>query len=322
MAQRAQASAIRLQQQIDAAAQVGLLLRVPASCTTCPRTATFPLLPQLPPEQGKAALMAAGMTPLQAHNALAAARDGGSGGGSSGGVGGGSSAGGGGDASRITSGPAKAQPGLVRAEDNPDGRRMRAVFMGANDIVGTLQARLLSLGMFRSLGNQRRQARTGGKLLFLGLCMRAIRSKAQSRRTTKLFAAGLFDCLLLKQRARARLALQFFTLGQLRLWFRRRQAAMRATLAFAAGLCMRLHFKRRIGIFAKAMFALALGPMMKVRAQPRGPPPGGLRLPPPAYVVCSAATATRNPTSMGRSRPLERARPSRSEPCGGTACQT
>lgn len=222
--------------------------------------------------------MAAGMTPLQAHNALAAARDGGSGGG--GGVGAGS-AGGGGDASRVTSGPAKVQPGLVRAEDNPDGRRMRAVFMGANDIVGTLQARLLSLGMFRSLGNQRRQARTGGKLLFLGLCMRAIRAKAQSRRTTKLFAAGLFDCLLLKQRARARLALQFFTLGQLRLWFRRRQAVMRATLTFAAGLCMRLHFKRRIGIFAKAMFALGLGPMMKVRVKPRGPSPGGSRLLPP-----------------------------------------
>ncbi len=51
----------------------------------------------------------------------------------------------------------KLQPGLVRPEDNPTGRRMRAVFMGAEDIVGTLQARLMALAMFRSLGNRLRQ---------------------------------------------------------------------------------------------------------------------------------------------------------------------
>jgi len=106
---------------------------------------------------------------------------------------------------------AKLQAGLVRQEDNPEGRRMRAVFMGADDIVGTLQTRLLSLGCSTRCGDQHRQARTGDKMLFLALCVGSVRRRTSRRRMTKLFAAGLFDCLLLKMRARGRLATQFLS---------------------------------------------------------------------------------------------------------------
>jgi len=77
MAQRAQTSALRMQQVIDAAAQVRCEERVPGVRSLGRRTSPPPpasfLHLQLPPEQAKAALLAAGLTPLQAHNALAAA---------------------------------------------------------------------------------------------------------------------------------------------------------------------------------------------------------------------------------------------------------
>ena len=58
----------------------------------------------------------------------------------------------------------KPQRGLIETIPNPTGRRMKAVALTAAEILSKLQKKMLAVGLFRSLGNERRQKRVKGKV--------------------------------------------------------------------------------------------------------------------------------------------------------------
>jgi hypothetical protein len=171
------------------------------------------------------------------------------------------------------------QRGLLRSEENPDNRRMKAVYLTANEILASLQARLLSLGLFKSLGNQLRQRRTAAKLGFLGACVHAVRMRVALRRRGKLLALGLAPALLRAKAQRLRAA-KVAALGLMRRLARAVKAARVRTLVFALGVLASAQRARSRARHLTLCFALGL-PLTLLRTQ--GSPQGfkyGVKAPP------------------------------------------
>jgi hypothetical protein len=171
------------------------------------------------------------------------------------------------------------QRGLLRSEDNPDNRRMKAVYLTANEILASLQARLLSLGLFKSLGNQLRQHRTAVKLNFLGRCVLAVRLRVALRRRGKILALGLAPMLMRAKAARLRAA-KVAALGLMRSLGKAVKAARARTLVFALGAFASAQRARARARHLTLCFALGL-PLTLLRTQ--GNPAGfkyGVKAPP------------------------------------------
>lgn len=90
--------------------------------------------------------------------------------------------------------PGKLQPGLAKTEPNPTGRRMKAVQMTASDIMDTLKFRMLAVGLFRGLGNKKRQSRVAFRLFALGALVR-VSYRATMAHARSLILLDCFYCL-------------------------------------------------------------------------------------------------------------------------------
>lgn len=145
------------------------------------------------------------------------------------------------------------QPGLVKLEDNSDGRRMKAVYMSGEDIMRTLQIRLLALGMFKSLGSHYRQARVAIRVLFLATCMRSVKAREASRRAIKAFALGV-PLRALAARNASRRSTKTFVAGMLAACIRIRDAHRRAVKTLAVALPVYALRRFRAAVHAAAIF--------------------------------------------------------------------
>lgn len=131
-----------------------------------------------------------------------------------------------------------AQPGLARAIDNPNNRRLKAVMMNANDIFGMLRGKLLAMGLFKSLGSKRRQGRSAAKFMFLGMVAQQIRARQRRKMAAKLMVVGAGLMAVRKQTLRIR-ANKLMALGLPLMCWRHRIRRNRACKTFALGLLMR-----------------------------------------------------------------------------------
>jgi len=169
----------------------------------------------------------------------------------------------------------RVQKGLLRSEANPSGRRMKAVVMTATDILDVLKQKLLAVGLFRSLGSAKRQARTSTKLFALGAMAREKRMQAWRKRGSMVFALGLLQGAIRRRNAERRRT-KAWLVGHVREQLRQRQLRVTATKAFAVAAGLRAvrirDFKRRCTM----LFALGVFPMWKrTEGAPKGykPPP-------------------------------------------------
>ena len=164
----------------------------------------------------------------------------------------------------------KAQRGLWRSEANLTGRRMKAVAMTATDILDALKQKLMVVGLFRSLGSKKRQARTSAKVFSIGCFVRELRMRAWRRRGVMCFMLGYLQGAV-RRRDRSRRRTKTWLAGHLRNVALARRARLRATKVAAVGAAVRAirirDFKRRCTV----LFGLGVFPMWKrTEGNPKG----------------------------------------------------
>jgi len=162
------------------------------------------------------------------------------------------------------------QKGLLKSEENPTNRRMKAVFLTADEILASLQARLLSLGLFKSLGNQLRQRRTGLKMLFLGHIVRSVRIRDAMRRRAKLFSIGFVGFMLRQKQVRLRVA-KVLAVGQLCRSIMLRNVSRYRTEMLVLGKLLSSKKQRAVGRRSTVIFAAGVfQAMLRTKGEPTG----------------------------------------------------
>lgn len=164
----------------------------------------------------------------------------------------------------------RAQMGLVESVPNPTQRRMKAVALTAHEILAALQRKLSMLGMFKALGDKRRQVRVATKLWAVGHCMLMVRLRARMRRSVQLFAVGFLQGAV-RRRAegirRARIAALAITSFSMQ----RHREARRCAKLWALGHCMHAMRLRQQRLRAAKIFALGTCPMwVRTEGKPTG----------------------------------------------------
>jgi hypothetical protein len=162
------------------------------------------------------------------------------------------------------------QKGLIKSEENPTNRRMKAVFLTADEILSSLQARLLSLGLFKSLGNRLRQRRTGLKMLFLGHAVRALRIRDAMRRRAKLFSIGFVGYMMRQKKLSIR-TLKILAVGQLCRSIMLRNVSRYRTEILLLGKLLASRKHRASGRRNTMLFAAGLFPaLVRTKGEPTG----------------------------------------------------
>jgi hypothetical protein len=154
------------------------------------------------------------------------------------------------------------QVGLAKVEDNPSGRRMRAVFMSAEEILGTLQSRMMALGMFKSFGVRSRQNRIALRVFALGTCACGVRLRTVKRRAAIIFSFGLCSRVIaLRDQARRRI--KMFAAGLACQSVSVYHALMRAVKCVVLGVMLAALRARQKRIRVLKIIALGFLPMLQ-----------------------------------------------------------
>ena len=191
-------------------------------------------------------------------------RGGGGGGGSGGGEGGGGGGGSGGADGGLV------QPGLVRIEDNPTRRRMKSVFLSADEILAALQTRLRAVGLARAFGTAKRMARVAAKCLALSSGPHIIKRRNAGRRAALAFMLGA-QIVAARARARALMAARVLVVGMAVQSINVRNASRRRTLLLVAGNLAMSVRSRDLARRATVLFAAGLVPMwFRTQGAPAG----------------------------------------------------
>jgi hypothetical protein len=162
------------------------------------------------------------------------------------------------------------QPGLIRVEPNSDGRRMRAVVVTADEIMASLQSRLLTLGLFKSLGTARRQSRIATRVFFLGTAIRALAAKKAATLARKVQLLGMLAGIA-RERALRQRAVKLFAMGSMIASLAVRDKRRRTMKVAMLGMLAAFKRKQNSARFRTLMFALgAMACVQRTQGAPVG----------------------------------------------------
>jgi hypothetical protein len=148
------------------------------------------------------------------------------------------------------------QPGLVRAEDNPTNRRMKAVMLSEQDLAKVFSTKLFALGFCRRMASRKQFAKIRSKMAFLGGLAHFAIQRRRRKRAARVFTLGLLRRAMAVREIGRRVQ-RTFLVGVFAMHARWRRERQLKTKVFALGFSLMAQRVKHLRLCRTLLFASA-----------------------------------------------------------------